>query len=71
MAYQGIDAVWMRWFIPGSAMLLTEAEAAQQRAERPSNAPSGWRNGCDSWAWTRIRQKVSGPFCEGGCIQQE
>jgi hypothetical protein len=33
MAYQGIDAVWLRWFIPGGAMLLTEAEAAQQRAE--------------------------------------
>ena len=33
MAYQGIDAVWLRWFTPGGAMLLTEAEAAQQRAE--------------------------------------
>jgi len=34
MAYQGIDAVWLRWFTWGGAMLLTEAEAAQQRAER-------------------------------------
>ncbi len=33
MAYQGIDAVWLRWFTWGGAMLLTEAEAAQQRAE--------------------------------------
>jgi len=34
MAYQGIDAVWMRWFIPGGAMLSTEAEDTRQHAER-------------------------------------
>ena len=31
--FRGIDAVWLRWFTPEGAMLPTEAEAAQQRAE--------------------------------------
>ena len=31
---RGVDAVWLRWFTPEGKMLPTEAEAAQQRAER-------------------------------------
>lgn len=31
--FQGIEAVWLRWFTPEGEMLLTEAEAARQHAE--------------------------------------